>query len=101
MNEEFPVYSYLRDHGVWMEEDKIYHAMERELKIEDGEVTELPVILKADDVMTWLKADSGREDVFRVLAPYPDSMMDVYKVSPRVSNARFKEPSCVDPLEQK
>lgn len=39
MNEEFPVYAYLRDHGVWMEEDKIYHAMERELKIENGEVS--------------------------------------------------------------
>lgn len=36
--EEFPVYAYLRDHGAWMEEDKIYHAMERELKLEDGEV---------------------------------------------------------------
>lgn len=39
MNEEFPVYAYLRDHGVWMEEDKIYHAMERELKVENGEVS--------------------------------------------------------------
>lgn len=38
-NEEFPVYAYLRDHGTWLEEDKIYHAMERELKVEDGEVT--------------------------------------------------------------
>ncbi len=38
-NDEFPVYSYLRDHGVWLEEDKIYHAMERELKIEGGEVS--------------------------------------------------------------
>lgn len=38
LKEEFPVYAYLRDHGVWMEEDKIYHAMERELKMEDGEV---------------------------------------------------------------
>jgi len=38
MNEEFPVYAYLRDHGTWLEEDKIYHAMERELKFEDGEV---------------------------------------------------------------
>ncbi|MFY9141543.1 molybdopterin-dependent oxidoreductase [Sulfuricurvum sp.] len=38
MNEEFPVYSYMRDHGTWLEEDKIYHAMERELKFEDGEV---------------------------------------------------------------
>lgn len=38
MNEEFPVYSYLRDYGFWMEEDKIYNAMERELKFEEGEV---------------------------------------------------------------
>ena len=38
MNEEFPVYAYLRDHGTWLEEDKIYHAMERELKFEGGEV---------------------------------------------------------------
>ena len=38
MNEEFPVYAYMRDYGVWMEEDKIYHAMERELEVENGEV---------------------------------------------------------------
>jgi len=37
-NEEFPVYAYLRDHGTWLEEDKIYNAQERELKMEDGEV---------------------------------------------------------------
>lgn len=36
--EEFPVYSYMRDHGVWLEEDKIYSVQERELKIEDGKV---------------------------------------------------------------
>jgi putative SOS response-associated peptidase YedK len=58
----------------------------------------MPVILKAEDVMTWLKADSARDDVMDVLSPFPDAMMDVYKVSPRVSNARFKESSCVDPL---
>ena len=36
--EEFPVYAYMRDHGAWMEEDKIFHAMERELKVEGDEV---------------------------------------------------------------
>jgi anaerobic selenocysteine-containing dehydrogenase len=29
---EFPVYEYMRDHGAWMEENKIYSAQERELK---------------------------------------------------------------------
>jgi hypothetical protein len=38
MNDEFPVYSYLRDYGTWLEEDKIYNAMERELHIEGDEV---------------------------------------------------------------
>ncbi len=38
MNEEFPVYSYLRDYGYWLEEDKIFHAHEHELKFEEGEV---------------------------------------------------------------
>lgn len=37
-NEEFPVYAYLRDHGVWMEENHIYNAQERELHMEGGEV---------------------------------------------------------------
>ncbi|MFA6197039.1 MAG: molybdopterin-dependent oxidoreductase [Sulfurimonas sp.] len=35
-NEEFPVYSYMRDHGAWMEENKIYSPQERVIK-EDGE----------------------------------------------------------------
>ncbi|MBN2895586.1 MAG: molybdopterin-dependent oxidoreductase [Campylobacterales bacterium] len=35
-NSEFPVYEYLRDHGVWMEENNIYHAQERLVK-DDGE----------------------------------------------------------------
>ena len=28
---QFPVYEYMRDHGTWLEEDKIYHAQKREL----------------------------------------------------------------------
>jgi anaerobic selenocysteine-containing dehydrogenase len=34
---EYPVYSYMRDHGTWLEEDKIYHAQKRELheKVEE------------------------------------------------------------------
>ena len=34
-NAEFPVYEYMRDHGAWMEENKIYSAQEREIK-DDG-----------------------------------------------------------------
>ena len=34
-NAEFPVYEYMRDHGVWMEENHIYSPQERELK-DDG-----------------------------------------------------------------
>jgi len=34
-NSEFPVYEYMRDHGAWMEENKIYSAQEREIK-DDG-----------------------------------------------------------------
>jgi anaerobic selenocysteine-containing dehydrogenase len=35
-NEEYPVYSYLRDHGAWMEENHIYSPQERVIK-DDGE----------------------------------------------------------------
>ena len=35
-NAEFPVYEYMRDHGAWMEEDKIYSAQEKAVKF-DGE----------------------------------------------------------------
>lgn len=35
-NAEYPVYEYLRDHGVWMEENNIYSAQERLIK-DDGE----------------------------------------------------------------
>jgi len=35
-NSEFPVYEYMRDHGAWQEENKIYNAQEKKVKI-DGE----------------------------------------------------------------
>jgi anaerobic selenocysteine-containing dehydrogenase len=35
-NEEFPVYAYMRDYGVWMEENNIYSAQEREIE-DDGQ----------------------------------------------------------------
>jgi len=35
-NEEFPVYSYMRDHGAWLEENHIYSPQEREIKEEHG-----------------------------------------------------------------
>ena len=31
-NSEYPVYEYMRDHGAWMEENKIYSAQEKEIK---------------------------------------------------------------------
>ena len=34
-NSEFPVYEYMRDYGVWMEENHIYNPQEREV-IDDG-----------------------------------------------------------------
>ncbi|WP_304544215.1 molybdopterin-dependent oxidoreductase [Sulfurimonas microaerophilic] len=33
-DKEYPVYEYMRDHGAWMEESKIYSAQEREIKEE-------------------------------------------------------------------
>ncbi len=35
---QFPVYDYMRDHGTWLEEDKIYHAQKRELHEKKEEV---------------------------------------------------------------
>jgi len=37
-NAEFPVYEYMRDHGTWLEEDKIYHAQKRELHEKKTEI---------------------------------------------------------------
>ncbi|HID16604.1 MAG TPA: hypothetical protein EYP16_07395, partial [Candidatus Atribacteria bacterium] len=34
-DKEYPVYEYMRDHGAWLEENKIYSAQEREIK-DDG-----------------------------------------------------------------
>jgi anaerobic selenocysteine-containing dehydrogenase len=35
-DEEFPVYSYMRDHGAWTEESNIYKSQEKELKFKNG-----------------------------------------------------------------
>ena len=32
--EEFPVYSYMRDHGAWTEESNVYKSQEKELKVD-------------------------------------------------------------------
>ena len=37
-DEEFPVYSYMRDHGAWTEKTNVYKPQEEELKVEDGYV---------------------------------------------------------------
>jgi anaerobic selenocysteine-containing dehydrogenase len=37
-NSQFPVYDYMRDHGTWLEEDKIYHAQKRGLHEKKEEV---------------------------------------------------------------
>ena len=58
----------------------------------------MPVILDPPGQSTWL--DPSREDprdLCPLLIPYPGSDLKAYPVSTRVNNARFEDPSCIEP----
>ena len=55
----------------------------------------MPVILKVQDVEAWIDPGSGQSDVLKLLAPYPDDLMEAYPVSSRVNSTRNNGPECV------
>jgi len=53
----------------------------------------MPVILKVQDVEAWV--DPRTSDVLKMLAPYPDDLMEACTVSSMVNSHRNNSPECV------
>jgi putative SOS response-associated peptidase YedK len=56
----------------------------------------MPVILAQEDHGRWL--DAGNPEAGALLRPCPAGSVQIYPVSSRVNNARFDDPSCIEPL---
>ena len=57
----------------------------------------MPVILQPDDYAAWLGAKTAMEDLKALLKPLPAELMERYRVSRRMSNARNEEEECMAP----
>ena len=53
----------------------------------------MPVILEDEDIDRWLRCDVVE------LGPFREGVLEFYPVTRQMNNARFEEPSCIEPLE--
>ena len=54
----------------------------------------MPVILQPADYAVWLGAQTKAEDLKALLKPLPEDLMERYRVSRRMSNARNEGEEC-------
>lgn len=57
----------------------------------------MPVVLKPEQLGTWLRTDLPDEEAERLLAPFPADEMDARPVSPAVNSATHEGPDCLGP----
>ena len=57
----------------------------------------MPVILQPADYAAWLGAQTKAEDLKALLKPLPEDLMERYRVSRRMSNARNEGEECMAP----
>jgi len=60
----------------------------------------MPAILHPKEERLWLEEGVPVEDLVKLIKPYPDAMMDAYKVSTRVGNVRNNDASLIEPLPE-
>lgn len=58
----------------------------------------MPVILQPADYAAWLGAQTKAEDLKALLKPLPEDLMERYRVSRSMSNARNEGRECLDPI---
>jgi putative SOS response-associated peptidase YedK len=56
----------------------------------------MPVILKREDALVWLRPETTKEQLLSLCVPAPDGCLDTFRVSPVVNSARNDVPECVD-----
>ena len=57
----------------------------------------MPVLLAAQDAARWLSRDASPEELGKLLAPAPESMLSCREVSPVVNDARHEGEDCIAP----
>ena len=56
----------------------------------------MPVILAPENWDAWL--DTSNADVQGLLKPYPEDLMDAYRVGRWVNNPNYDTDRCIEPL---
>ena len=57
----------------------------------------MPVILPAGAYDVWLDPEAGRDELYGLLAPYPEDEMEAYPVSRFVNSPQNNDPRCIEP----
>jgi putative SOS response-associated peptidase YedK len=63
-----------------------------------GEIHDrMPVILPTGSYDVWLDHESERDELYGLLAPYPEDEMEAYPVSRFVNSPSNNDPRCIEP----
>jgi putative SOS response-associated peptidase YedK len=63
-----------------------------------GEIHDrMPVILPAGSYDVWLEPEADRDELYGLLAPYPEDEMEAYPVSRFVNSPSNNDPRCIEP----
>ena len=63
-----------------------------------GEIHDrMPVILPTGAYDVWLDPEADRDELYGLLAPYPEDEMDAYPVSRFVNSPSNNDPRCIEP----
>jgi putative SOS response-associated peptidase YedK len=63
-----------------------------------GEIHDrMPVILPAGSYDVWLDREADRDELYGLLAPYPEEEMEAYPVSRFVNSPSNNDPRCIEP----
>jgi putative SOS response-associated peptidase YedK len=61
-----------------------------------GEIHDrMPVILPAGSYDVWLEPEADRDELYGLLAPYPEDEMEAYPVSRFVNSPSNNDPRCI------
>ncbi len=66
---------------------------------EQGKRNRVPVILQPGDYESWLGAQTKADDLKALLKPLPSGLMEHYRVSRRMSNARNEGEACMASID--
>jgi putative SOS response-associated peptidase YedK len=55
----------------------------------------MPVILEKMNIVAWLDPGKEQADLLAMLAPYPESLIEIYPVSNKVNSPRNNGPECI------